>query len=174
MSRTTVEPEAPQPSWIPRIEALMSACGWTQVVAARKLGLPGAPLRGHAGLRRILLGGRPKVATLVRLKELEGAYEAEIEAWRGGLVGGPPGHRWDFRDAPSGTARPSDLTALATMAGTGAASGRPDGGGASRVVYFTPPARPWSKRYPKDGSGRPKTDRDGAAGVDSVDRTGAA
>lgn len=163
MSRAaTAAIEAPPPSWIARIEALMSACGWTQVVAARKLGLPGAPLRGHAGLRRILLGGRPKVATLVRLKELEGAYEAEIEALqRGEIVATGRGRRVDFRDPVA--ARPSDLTALAAVAGPGAASGRENGGSTPRVVYFTPPARPWSKRYPKDGSGRSKTVGAGAA-----------
>jgi len=158
-------------SWIQRIQTLAKAMGWSQLEAANKLGF-----KTSMALRRILIGGKPRVETLRLLRDLEKVYEREIQALRDALIqytedkegNWDKNTRVDFRYRPherkaSGgvSARPEDLQALGEVAISG--DGVPPA--PYRVVQYFNPNRRIHPGYYSGHMGRSKDGDKGSGGI---------
>ena len=141
--------------WAARLDELLWACGWTLAAAAVKFSCH------PATVARVLKGGAPKVAFILRLKELEAAYAGEIEALRSGAIhkaGKRRTCRDDFR-------RPENLSPL----GAGSAMGENIRFGfgdreavAPRVMFLSPEIRARLAAYKAPRPRRPKAVGGGA------------
>ena len=154
-----------------RIKRLMRAMGWPKKYMALRLGM-----RAEAAVTRLVNGGRPTVAVVLRLQELEAEYAGTLEVqkrvpWR--TVGRthlwPPvwvGCRkrwWVVRHgAIEPTTRPADLAALAgdrtrpEVALTGRHDPRNFPGRTLRAVDWTAAGRAKYAADLREQLGRPK------------------
>lgn len=100
----------PKPAglWGTRVDALIRALGWPQSEWCRHFGF------SARAVRRVRYGGRPRLAFVLRVRKLEVAYAAELEALAQGLIATRGRLRYCWIELPRPPARPPDLQHLGT------------------------------------------------------------